>query len=381
MVRRKILFISSWFPNRLFPFDGNFVQRHAEAVATLHDVEVLHAVPEENLPVNYQTEQKTVHGIKTVIVYYKDAGNPVINNFRKFTAYRKGYLLLQQPELVHANVLHTNLLFAVWLKKKFGIPFVVTEHYTEYRPANLHHLNLQQKWTARYIGNKAEAIFPVTRDLQKGLKELGIQCAMEVVPNVVDTEKFAPGTIATRPFTFLHISNLVQRKNPEKIVEAAIELMQKGVDIRLRIGGDADADDFAKISEMTSQSGFTDRFELFGTLNSEQVAEKMKTSDCFILFSEDENQPCVIAESFASGIPVLATDVGGIAEFFPENFGILLKERTVQNLVKAMQKALQPNLFADSEVIAEYASTNFSVSNIAERYSLWYDKILNEKFY
>ena len=42
--RHKILFISSWFPNKLEPTNGNFVQRHAEAVSLLHDVEVLHAI-------------------------------------------------------------------------------------------------------------------------------------------------------------------------------------------------------------------------------------------------------------------------------------------------------------------------------------------------
>ncbi|MBC7555687.1 MAG: hypothetical protein H7195_01860, partial [Chryseobacterium sp.] len=43
-MKHKILFISAWFPNKLEPTNGNFVQRHAEASALYNNVEILHAV-------------------------------------------------------------------------------------------------------------------------------------------------------------------------------------------------------------------------------------------------------------------------------------------------------------------------------------------------
>ena len=50
----KVLFISSWFPNRVKPTFGNFVQKHAEAVSLFADVSILHVCFDENL-----TEKKT----------------------------------------------------------------------------------------------------------------------------------------------------------------------------------------------------------------------------------------------------------------------------------------------------------------------------------
>ncbi len=380
--RRKVLFISSWFPNRLHPLDGNFVQRHAEAVSTLHDVEVLHVVPDLQQKQLYQIEENTINGIHTVTVYYQDSGNPFINNIRKFSAYKKGLRLVQQPEIVHANVLHTNLLFALWLKKKYGIPYVVTEHFTDYRPINLQNLSTSQKMIAKLIGNNASMIFPVTTDLRKGLKKLGIEVPMKVVPNVVNSAVFKPqnGITDGRAFTFLHISNLVPRKNPDKIVAAARELMQDGCNIRLLIGGDAAKNDAELLKRQISDSGFQNRIELFGQLTSEKVASKMNEADCFILFSEDENQPCVISESFYVGIPVISSDVGGISEFFPDRFGVLIEQRTVENLKIAMQKVMDGKNLALQEELTAYADATFSVEGIAQQYSDSYLEILNEKF-
>lgn len=379
--RRKVLFISSWFPNRLHPLDGNFVQRHAEAVNTLHDVEILHVVPDPQQQQMYQIEDKTVNGIHTVIVYYKDAGNPIINNVRKFSAYKKGYRLIKKPDIIHANVLHTNILFALWLKKKYGIPYVVTEHFTDYRPINLKNLSPVQKNVARLTGNNASSIFPVTDDLKKGLNELGITAPMKVVPNVVDTTVFRPQNHVGEDseFVFLHISNLVSRKNPDKIVEAATELMKEGLNIRLLIGGDASETDAQLLKQQIKNSGFHNRIEFFGMLTSPEVAAKMNEAGCFILFSEDENQPCVISESFSAGIPVISSDVGGISEFFPENFGVLIEERSVENLKSAMRKAINNRLFATGEELSAYAENNFSVASIAKQYSESYLQILNEK--
>jgi glycosyltransferase involved in cell wall biosynthesis len=99
----------------------------------------------------------------------------------------------------------------------------------------------------------------------------------------------------------------------------------------------------------------------------QEVAERMKRSDCFILFSNDENQPCVIAESFASGLLVISTNVGGVSEFLPENFGILLDFPNENLLDEHHRNALQ-----------SYAERTFSVEKIGEQYSEIYADILKK---
>lgn len=369
----KILFISSWFPNKLEPTNGNFVQRHAEAVATLHDVEILHTIGDFNQSETFIFDNNIINGIRTLVVYYKNSKNPLQNFFRRMKAYNVGFEKLQKPDLVHANVLHNNMIFAVYLKKRFQIPFVVTEHWTLLRKINHAATSKIIKFIAKYIGNEADAILPVSNDLKISLEELGIKTPMKVVPNVVDTNLFSPSKSNDHDFTFVHISNLIPRKNADKIVNVAVKLLKDDYKFKLKIGGDGET---KHLRDLVKKEGFEQQIEVFDTLTLSQVSEKLKNADCFILFSDDENQPCVIAESFASGIKVISTNVGGISEFFPKNFGILV-DRSDENLLEeAMKKLLLEASSTDKRDIADYAEKTFSKTAIAEQYTSVYEKIL-----
>lgn len=102
----------------------------------------------------------------------------------------------------------------------------------------------------------------------------------------------------------------------------------------------------------------------------------MGSSNCFILFSEDENQPCVIAESFASEIKVISTNVGGIGEFFPDNAGILLKKVDEAELYSAMVRMLKHDRNDDLSFLSQYAKDTFSQEMIAMKFSAIYAQVL-----
>lgn len=376
MERKNILFISSWFPNKIEPANGNFVQRHAEAVSLKHNVEILHAIGDFNQDVKYLFDDKIINGLRTLIVYYKNSKNPFQNFSRRMKAYKMGFSKMQKPDLVHANVLHNNMLFAVYLKKKYKTPFVVTEHWTALRKINQNTTCKITKRTAAFIGNQAEAVLPVSQDLLSGLKSLGIKTEMKVIPNVVNTKLFSPQIKFDSEFTFIHVSNLIPRKNPEKILNVAIKLLEKGYLFKIQIGGDGDEEIIKKLENRVDNSNFHDKIEIFGIQTLDQIAGRMRNSDCFILFSDDENQPCVIAEAFASGLKVITTNVGGIAEFFPEDAGILLETQNVEMLEKAMIKVLQDGENHDRKELSQYAENNFSVEKIAESYNGIYEQIL-----
>ncbi|KMQ69572.1 hypothetical protein ACM39_00450 [Chryseobacterium sp. FH2] len=370
----KILFISSWFPNKLEPTNGNFVQRHAEAVAKFTDVEILHAIGDFNQKETFAFDDKIINGIRTLIVYYKNTNNPVLNFMRRIKAYKKGFQRMQKPDLVHANVLHNNMLFAVYLKKKYKIPFIVTEHWTALRKKNYNTTSFKIKKIAKYIGNQASVICPVSEDLKKGIENIGVKKPMVVVPNVVDTHLFYPRLTENSLFGFIHISSLIPRKNADKIVKVAISLLKRGYNFTLQIGGDGD---FSELKRMVEKENLQNNIDVFGMQTLKQVSQRMYNADCFILFSDDENQPCVIAESFASGIKVISTNVGGISEFFPENSGILLDNADENLLEQAMIKMLSDHsFFCGKNELVKYAEKTFSQDTIGKKFIEIYQKVI-----
>jgi len=375
--RKKILFISSWFPNKIEPTNGNFVQRHAEAVATIHNVQILHAIGDFNQKQIFLEDDQMINGIRTCIIYYKNSKNPVQNFLRRMKAYQIGFSKMQVPDLVHANVMHNSMLFAVYLKKKFKIPFVITEHWTALREVNKERTHFITKYIAKCIGNSADMILPVSGDLKTGLQRIGIKTEMVVIPNVVNTELFKPERKIHSDFTFIHISNLIPRKNCDKILKVALQLLSEGYQFNLQIGGDGDYNPLkAAVKDAKAES----RIDVFGIQTIAQVAKRMQASDCFILFSDDENQPCVIAEAFACGLKVISTNVGGIGEFFPENAGILLAKVNEDQLYLAMRTLLKNIENHDAPLISQYAKDTFSQQIIARKFSEVYEKVCKKKY-
>lgn len=370
----KILFISSWFPNKLEPTNGNFVQRHAEAVALKHDVEILHTIGDFNQKETFVFDDKIINGIRTLVIYYRNSKNPVQNFLRRMKAYKIGFSKMQKPELVHGNVLHNNMLFAVYLKKKYKIPFVISEHWTALQEENLGRTSANIKRIAKFIAKHADYIFPVSENLKNSLKMLGIKTPMKVISNVVNTDIFqirqTNGNKSTR---FLHVSSLIPRKRPDKIIETVHQLIVNGYDVSLEIGGDGDT---ATLRRLVQKLNAEEYIAVFDEISYEEVAEKMQASDCFILFSDNETQGCVILESYACGKPVIATAVGGVPEFIKPGLGVLIEKANEQELYQSMQNFIENKItFNKPEVLRDFVIDNFSKDIISNQFTEVYIKI------
>ena len=374
---RKILFISSWFPNKLEPTNGNFVQRHAEAAALFNQVEILHVVGDFNQKEKFLFDDKIINNLRTLIVYYRNSNNLLLNFTRRMSAYKQGFAQLSMPEIVHANVLHNSMLFAVYLKKKYKIPFVVSEHWSAFRKEAYNQTSVHIKYFARRIGNQAAYILPVSENLKNGLQYFGIKANYKIVPNAVDTDLFFFQNSSTSVFTFLHLSNLIPLKNAEKILLVSLKLLESGYKFKVKIGGDGSLEVIENLKKIANNSQLRSEIEIFGMQTLPEVANKMRAADCFILFSDNENQPCVIAEAFASGIFVISTNVGGISEFFPKEFGILIDKPKCKLLEDAMIEILEKNKsVGQQEEMVNYARNIFSKEKIGFQFTEIYNQIL-----
>ena len=101
----------------------------------------------------------------------------------------------------------------------------------------------------------------------------------------------------------------------------------------------------------------------------------MQNADALVLFSRKENFPCVIAEAWASGLPVISTDVGGVSEHLTEKCGrgILIPNEDESALRSALLK-LGTEAKIDPVDIRKYAVDHFSVDAVAYAY----DKVYRE---
>lgn len=369
----KILFISSWYPNKTAPTLGNFVARHAQAIASKHQVFVVHPVPVKGVS-HLSYDIQTEGNVTTCILYH-----PAIRPHRWFRAffYKKAFQKLNfKPDLIHLNVLHPAGSVAVKFSQELGIPLVATEHWTGFHDQT-HNTVGNRTWASiRAVARHINTLCPVTAHLAEAMQKKGLAGDYEVIANVVDTDCFYPAEVtADRPFTFLHVSSLYDvHKNVSGLLRAFKRLHERFPEVVLRIIGDGELAPHRNYAQVLGLPPGCLVWE--GASPIEHIASAMRSSDAFVLFSNYENLPCVIGESFASGIPVISTRVGGISEHLNSERGVLIDRGDEDALVAAMTEVYQERSRFDTEALRTYAVRHFSNDAIAEAYHLVYQKAL-----
>jgi glycosyltransferase involved in cell wall biosynthesis len=365
----KILFLCGWYPSRVLPNNGDFIQRHAKAVSLLHTVEVIHIVSDKNCRENIEITTRKIDGIITHIGYIKQTKSPIL----KCILFWKTYLLLLKKtkrfDVVHLNELYPFGIFALHLKWFQRKPFIISEHWTIYHKPHHKNISYIQKIISRIIVKKAAVVCPVSNNLKESMQLIKLRGNYNRVPNVVDTSVFYPREKNNDIFTLIHVSNMDNNhKNIEGIIRVIKKLESKIDDFRFKLIGE----NSGKYIPFAKKTGLNLNKTLFiDQMPHEEIAHNLKESNLFILFSNYENLPCVILEAFSCGIPVIATNTGGISEFFPSDFGCLIEANDELLLEKKILE-MYTNFTTKKPKMHNYVEANFSELKIAEDFSKLY---------
>ncbi|MHC1770860.1 MAG: glycosyltransferase [Flexilinea sp.] len=169
---------------------------------------------------------------------------------------------------------------------------------------------------------------------------------------------------------FINIGRLTKQKNQKILLTAMAEIHIQHPDICLTIVGDGPE----KAELMKTTERFHMESYVIFTGDVEDVEKYLSESDIFILPSIYEGLPLSILEAMASGLPVIASNVGGIPDIVKEN-GILVSVNDVNGLIKAAQKLIDSPIIRQEMSFCSLALVKqFDISIIAEQYSKLYEK-------
>lgn len=380
----NVLFLSSWYPTRDNPTMGNFVQKHAEAVALYAKVTVLHVCFSKDITEDKEIVTEEKNNLTTHIVYIKKTRvqipffREVSKLWKIIRAYQYAYKQIynhDKPDMVHANILIPVGLIAYLFYKTKNIPYIVTEHWTGYLPGDPNKPG-HSMFFFRHFANEAACIAPVTDNLTNALKSFSIRNNFRVVPNVVDTDLFLgkEKNVDGRKH-ILHISSLLDvQKNFSGILVALGKLKVRYSDFLLEVISDGDFEQYRKKIESL---GIGSDIIFHGKKNTEEVAAIMQHCDMLLLFSNYENFPCVIPEAWSCGLPVLSTNVGGIAEYMNAENGILVEPHDIDFLAEKLEFMLASLETFDKQKIRDYAVNHFNYTVIGSQFIDIYNKVLS----
>jgi len=382
----NLLWLPAWYPNRIEPFTGDFLQRHARAVSLYHQVRVINIVRDKEGAITRQVhrdEQETFQLKETTIYYYSPSfifkpAEKLLSSLRYRKLYRraiKAYLEEEgPPAAVHVHIAGKNGWMALWLKRRFGIPYVITEHWGGYLTAakpNFSQLSLLLRWMWRKVMKKAAGISVVSRHLGYALEALQPGISFSVIPNVVDSNLFYPLPAATRkgPFQFIHISTLTYQKNPEDIFRAFALVKQTSPAFRLSVFGPP----APALRQLAVELGLQDEIQFHEEVPQRVLAGYLRQADALILYSRYETFGCVLIEANACGIPAIVSDLAVHHETIQEGVNGYFAEG--ENAVALAQKInwfMQEADRGSKEAIAVAARVKYNYERIGQLFTGFY---------
>jgi len=386
----KVLYLPRWYPNRYDPMQGLFIERHARSVSGHVDVAVLYVHQDDRLvKERMEFERLRDDELLQLKIYYKPYRfsvpviKPLINFCRYLRYHYRGLKMIKKefgrPDLIHVNVLTRLGMVALFYKWMSGTPYVITEHWTRYLPQMDNYKGAFRRVITRLVVRKASAVMPVTENLRKAMESHGLRNRNYlVIPNVVDMEIFdiREGISGRAKKSFIHVSCFEDKqKNISGILRVLKRLSEQRTDwVCHMVGEGIHLNDLVNFAKVLSIEG---KFVIFhGLKENEELAKLMAEADFQVMFSRFENLPVVILESFACGVPVLSTDVGGISEHINNELGLLIFSEDEDKLLEKISLMLDNHEKYDKIKIREYAKSHFSKEVIGSRLFEVYTSII-----
>ena len=376
-----ILWLASWYPSKTMPYNGDFIQRHAYAASMYLNILVVHTIHDPHATDEIIYEVREQPNLKEIIIYFRDNGDTstlwgkLRYNLRFFQAIRNFISLLflnrSLPRLVHVHVPMKMGKVALWIKDKWKIPFLVSEHSASYIPtapdyffkrSRLYQKNVQK------IFAEAFRVTNVSDTISKILQKLFSIRQISIIRNVVDEKLFFYSPKIEGNFRFIHVSTMNHQKNFDGLMNAFEKLYSVNQDVELLLAGPMPLTARARLDKSPSKHAVM----CTGEVHYAEIARFMQEANCFVLFSRYENFPCVIIEALCCGLPVISSDAGGSAEAINDVNGIVVPTENEEALLAAMKKMISEYANYNRPSIAEDAALKYSYQTIGRKFEQLY---------
>jgi glycosyltransferase involved in cell wall biosynthesis len=295
---------------------------------------------------------------------------PQINSFKLFLKN------VNAADLVHVHG-HPYLssLYVAKLAKHIGKPLVVTQHNTfiEYESGFWDHVEwLNDAIVGKQVLKSADKIITVSNATKRYVLSLGANPQKtSVLHNGVDIDRFKLSpqardiirrklNIPDDATVILTVRRLVYKNGIDTLLESAqIAAKQNQKLVFLAVGKGPDLE---PIRTRIKQLEITNNFKLAGFVPDADLPAFYNAADLFILPSKSgEGLPLVALEAMSTGLPVVATDVGGIKEVILKDHGKLVPPNNPQKMAKAILELAQ----------TEPSTQKTSLHNISKQKFSW----------
>lgn len=287
----------------------------------------------------------------------------------------------QRPQIAHAHLFHSNVA-ARLLRLVCPFPVVISTIHSVAESGRASHEVKARDLFYRltdWLSDATVCVSQAVADRHLGARAVA-GARLRVIPNGVDTDRFRPDPEARRrmraslglgeDFTWLAAGRLIWKKNYPLMLRA---FAQSGTGVLLVAGSGPEEQELRALAERLGVNArFLGAFDDMPTL--------MNAADVFLLASDIEGLPMALLEAAASGLPAVATAVGGVPDVLADRVtGHVVPPGDLSAFAAAMGRVAS----APPEVRARMGSAardrvieRFEIRSVARRWTELYEQLV-----
>ena len=270
--------------------------------------------------------------------------------------YKKIVKIHGTPDVIYSHYL-LNSYAALNLKKKYNLPVVAIEHWSEVNKDIL-------KSYVQYLGNNVYSTVDKVISVSDSLKSMiykHFNVDSLVVHNLVGEGFGYKLPSYHTSFNFVTVGSLFHIKGYDILIEAFAKIVHDN-NFKLTIVGDGNQRTL--LQQLIVKHNLQSKVLLVGRKSRPEVADILANSDVYVSSSRNENFSVSVLEALSVGLPVVATICGGIKECINGSNGLLVPTEDVNALSSAMLKITQNISNYNRESIAQDFENRFSTKTI-----------------
>lgn len=296
------------------------------------------------------------------------------------------------------DVLHVHHPFicgrqALSMGKRYDIPLVFTNHtryhlqarYVPVVPETLTRAFLEAYLPA--FTNQCALVVVPSEGVKRDLREIGVTCPLEVIPNGIDVAQFrhpaAPFSkdrlgLPAEASVAITISRLGPEKNLPFLLRALARVAGQVPHLHLVILGEGP--ERAGLEEMARALGLAGRLHLVGAVPYADVPNWLAMADFFVFAGVEESHPLAVLEGLAAGLPVLGIPCAGVEDTIVDGRNGLWGPEEVEGYAALMQRlATEPDLRGRLSAGAHRSSARFDIHRTSARLMTHYEWLVEAR--
>ena len=350
--------VTPWFPTTNAPESGLFVAREAAALASVHEVEVIHldwTGAQDDAP------PATAHALRRIVLRRNRPSDHHVAR-RIVRAATEG-----------ADIVHTHALTGLipWLVGRPGrAPWVHSEHWSVLTSPEA--ISAPQRWTLALLRPRLAApdlVIAESTRLADAIRRHRTG-PISIVPCVVPEAEPARWPSSAE---LVSVGGLIPRKGPLLALSALTQLRRKGWDARLTwVGSGPLREDVLREAE---KAGLSDALTLTGTLDSKGVSAVLARSRLFLLPTQGDNFCVAVAEALSHGLPVVSGAATGAVDYAEPTVSRFVEDQTPDAYARAIEDLLESTRGSSPEQVAETVAGKFTAETVRVQLETLYRSI------